>query len=163
MKQYVIDTSSLIELMRTNPIDIYVTVWEKLEKLVNEGRLVAPIYVLDEIHRMDDELKVWANRHRRMFKPLSEAQIKTVSKVLVDFPGLSNSDKEGQVADPFVIAVALEKGKKAIEDFDGQLERIVITEEKIRGDKHRIPLACQHYKIKCMGIHEMFREEGWKF
>ena len=163
MKRYVIDTSSLIELMRTNPIDIYVTVWNRMGELVDGGRLIAPRYVLEEIHRIDDTLAVWANSHKRMFKQSSTGQIRSVTEILKKFPGLSRSDREGQTADPFVIAMALEKGRNTIEDYDGEMEKVVVSEEKLRGNKQSIPFVCQSYGIHCIGIHEMFREEGWKF
>lgn len=45
---YVIDTSSLVELNKHNPIDIYPSVWNKMEELVKKGRLVAPREVLSK-------------------------------------------------------------------------------------------------------------------
>ena len=163
VKHYVIDSSSLIELMRTNPIDIYETVWKKIDELIDGGRLVSPEYVRDEIRRGDDDLKKWANRRRKMFKSPTSSQIKRVAEILTEFPGLAHSSKDTTDADPFVIALASEKERMAIEDFGTATERIVISEEKVRGNEHKIPLVCQHYKIRCIGIHEMFREEGWRF
>jgi len=57
---YIIDTSSLIELNRHNPMDIYKTPWQKMEGLIRSGRLVAPREVLDEITQFDDSLAKWA-------------------------------------------------------------------------------------------------------
>jgi hypothetical protein len=163
VKHYVIDSSSLIELMRTNPIDIYVTVWRKIDELIHGGRLVSPEYVRDEIRRGDDDLKKWADRRRKMFKSPTSSQIERVTEVLAKFPGLAHSSKDTPDADPFLIALALEKKKMAIEDFGTATERIVISEERVRGNEHRIPLVCRHYGIRCIGIYEMFREEGWRF
>ena len=163
VRHYVIDSSSLIELMRMNPIDIFVTVWEKIDELINEGRMVSHEYVLDEIRRGDDDLKKWANRHKKMFKSSTFSQIKTVTEMLTKFPGLAHSNKDTPDADPFVIAMALENQKMAIEDFGTATERIVISEEKPKGNEHKIPFVCQQYGIRCIGIYEMFRDEGWKF
>ena len=44
-----------------------------------------------------------------------------------------------------------------------EIKRIVVTEEKLRGEKVKIPLVCQKYEIEAIGIIEMFRIEGWKF
>ena len=44
-----------------------------------------------------------------------------------------------------------------------QIKRIVVTEEKLRGEKIRIPYVCRKYNIDSIDIIEMFRIEGWKF
>jgi len=40
--RYIIDTSSLIELSRSNPFDVYPVVWKKIEDLITTKRLIAP-------------------------------------------------------------------------------------------------------------------------
>ena len=42
-EKYVIDTSSLIDLNRFNPIDLYPTPWERIEKLIDNGSLFSSI------------------------------------------------------------------------------------------------------------------------
>jgi len=44
-----------------------------------------------------------------------------------------------------------------------KLKRIVVTEEKIRGNKVRIPSVCQEYNVEAIDILDMFRKEGWTF
>jgi len=149
--------------MRANPIDIFVTVWKKVDDLIGEGRLVSPDYVLDEIRRGDDDLIKWANRRKRMFKTPTPSQIKRVTEIVTAFPGIAHSDKVTPDADPFVIALASEKNESAIEDYGTATEKIVVSEEKVRGNEHRIPFVCRHYGIRCIDIYEMFREEGWRF
>ena len=39
---YIIDTSSLVELNRNTPIDVFPGVWKGLKSLAKSGRLVAP-------------------------------------------------------------------------------------------------------------------------
>lgn len=46
---YIIDSSSLMELNRYNPIDVFPTVWDKLELLISRGLLSAPKEVLNEM------------------------------------------------------------------------------------------------------------------
>ena len=53
---YIIDSSSLIELNRHNPIDVFPTVWQKIESLISKGFLIAPKEVLYEIIERDDQL-----------------------------------------------------------------------------------------------------------
>ena len=42
MDYYVIDSSSLIELNRRYPIDIFPGLWKKVEELINKGLLISP-------------------------------------------------------------------------------------------------------------------------
>ncbi len=46
---YIIDSSSLIELNKHNPMDVYVSVWNKISLLIGNDRLVAPKEVFKEI------------------------------------------------------------------------------------------------------------------
>ena len=65
-------------------------------------------------------------------------------------------------ADPWVIALA----KEMITDPQQTLtsiKRIVVTEEKLREKRVRIPYVCQKFNIDSIDIIEMFRIEGWKF
>ncbi|RLG15018.1 MAG: hypothetical protein DRN71_02335 [Candidatus Nanohalarchaeota archaeon] len=43
------------------------------------------------------------------------------------------------------------------------IKRIVVTEEKLRENKIRIPFVCIQYRIESIDIIDMFRAEGWKF
>ena len=72
---YIIDTSSLIELNKHNPMDIYHTPWKKMDGLVRSKRIFAPKEVLDEIKRFDDALANWAKKHPGMFKDPTGEQI----------------------------------------------------------------------------------------
>jgi hypothetical protein len=57
---YCIDTSSLIAAWQERyPIENFPAFWIKLEVLINEERLVAPIDVLLETKKRSDELHVW--------------------------------------------------------------------------------------------------------
>ncbi len=38
-----------------------------------------------------------------------------------------------------------------------------VTEEKIRGDKIKIPFVCKKFNIESIDVIDMFRAEGWKF
>ena len=51
---YIIDSCSLMELNRHNPLDVFPSVWEKIEDLINKDLLVAPKEVLNEVNEGDD-------------------------------------------------------------------------------------------------------------
>jgi len=65
---YVIDSSSLIELNRRYPIDVFPTLWKNMDKLIEKGFLISHKEVLKEISVMDDSLKKWAKKQKKFFK-----------------------------------------------------------------------------------------------
>ena len=159
---YVIDSSSLIELNRMNPMDIYESVWKNLEVLLENGFLISPEEVMKEVSKKDDELRDWAKQHKKMFIQLDEFQIQKVIEIQSKYPSFVDPDKENPVADPFVIALALEKDLQQT-IIPIKKKRIVVSEEKLRGNKIKIPYVCQQYDIECIDVFELFRREGWKF
>ena len=158
---YVIDTSSLVKLNRDNPIDVFPTIWKKLKDLVDKDRLVAPREVLNEIIQNDDQLSKWAKNQKKMFKDPTTRQIELVKEILSKYPSLINTDGKYS-ADPWVIALAIELATNPQKTII-TIKRIVVSEEKLRGNKVKIPLICNEYKIENMDIITMFRTEGWKF
>lgn len=158
---YIIDTSSLIELNKHNPMDVYPGVWQKMEGLVNSERLFAPKEVFDEINRFDDTLAEWSKKHSEMIKEPTTEQIEIVKEILKKYPSLIKKGKR-YAADPWVIALAIEMIRDPQKTLV-KIKRIVVTEEKIRGDKIKIPYVCKEYTVETIDILDMFRMEGWKF
>lgn len=161
---YVTDSSSFIELNRRYPIDVFPSLWKKVEKLIEKGFLVSHKEVLKEITIMDDSLKKWAKNQKKLFKELDEKQMAIVKEILKKYPSLAKSDNEIAAADAFVIALAVELGndsqKTLVQTVKGH---IIVTEEKLRGNKVRIPFVCKDYNLECINIIEMCRVEEWKF
>lgn len=158
---YIIDTSSLIELNKHNPMDVYPGVWEKIEQLINSNRLVAPKEVFNEIKQTDDSLSAWSKTQSKMFIEPTLRQIEIVKDLLDKYPSLIKIDRRHD-ADPWIIALAIE----LITDPQQSLvtiKRIVVTEEKLRGNKIKIPFVCEKFTIESIDIIDMFRVEGWKF
>jgi len=84
--------------------------------------------------------------------------------LLAKYPKWLNEDSMVPIADPFVIALAIEMEtdtqKTLIETIK---KRIVVSEERISGKKTKVPYVCQAYGIECIFLIEMFRKEGWVF
>ena len=158
---YIMDSSSLIELNRHNPIDVFPSVWKNMESLIGNGVLVAPSEVLKEITERDDQLAKWANEQNGFFRDPTEKQIEIVKDILKSYPSMVREDRKYD-ADPWVIALAIEMATNTQQTLI-QIKRIVVTEEKLRGEKIRIPFVCQKYRVDSIDIIEMFRIEGWKF
>lgn len=156
---YCIDTSSLVDLWRWRPMKRHKEVWERVEKLIEDSRLVAPKMVLDELHRQDDELATWARgRKRGLFRRTSQDLVKLARKICNEFHGLVDPDQPFNSADPFVVALAVLESKAVY----GQ-KVFVVTEERYAPDSPRIPRVCEAYGLKYLTIHQMFLFEGWNF
>lgn len=150
---YVIDTNALIDLWRRRyPRDVFPTLWQKIERLIKSGEIVAPQEVLNELQRQHDELHVWAKK-QKCFKDLDRDQIECVRRILKTFPALIDEKKTVPDADPFVIALAMEKGWK------------VVSSENPAGasTRKRIPDVCAHYRVPCLALLEFFRDQHWNF
>ncbi|MBL7160777.1 MAG: DUF4411 family protein [Candidatus Aenigmarchaeota archaeon] len=157
---YIMDTSSLVKLNRENPIDVFPTVWKKLNDLVNNDRLIAPKEVSNEIQQNDDQLCKWVNKNKKMFKDITKRQIEIVKEILKKYPAIIKTDRKYD-ADPWVIALAIETSTDPQKTLFN-IKRVVVSEEKLIGNKIKIPFICNDYDIESINVIDMFREEGWK-
>lgn len=158
---YIIDTSSLVKLNRDNPLDVFPSIWDKLKGLIDDDKLIAPKEVFNEINQNDDQLSKWTKTQKKMFKEPTPRQIELVKEILDKYPSLIKTERRYD-ADAWVIALAIELATNPQKTIVS-IKRIVVSEEKLRGDKIRIPLVCDKYEIENMDIITMFRTEGWKF
>ncbi len=109
---YCIDTSALIDLHKLYPSDVFVSLWEKLDELVKQGRLITPHEVFKEITRKDDELLRWLKERKSMVTHLDQEQLDMVKGILQRFPQLVDPNRPLPEADPFIIALAVVEGLK---------------------------------------------------
>lgn len=158
---YIIDTSSLVKLNRNNPIDVFPSIWEKLKFLADNNRLIAPREVFNEIKQNDDMLSNWAKKQKKMFKEPTKRQIELVKEILREFPALIDTERKFD-ADPWVIALTIELSSNSQQTLV-MIKRIVVTEEKLRENRVRIPFVCNKKSIEAIDVVELFRTEGWKF
>jgi hypothetical protein len=160
---YVVDTSSLIEMKTKYPFDVFPSIWQRTERLIERGLLVAPDEVLKELLPKDDALAKWAKKNKKMFRQLDAFQIEKVREIVNEFPSIANSDSEAAAADPFVIALAIELQEDPQQTLGTAVKKnIVVTEEKLRGNRVRIPFICKKYGVDCINAIDLFRKEGWK-
>jgi len=153
---YCIDTSSLVNLRLWRPRKRYREVWERLDELIGQGRLIAPKEVLEELHDRDDALLRWARKRKPMFRAISRELATRVQDIVNRFPGLVDPDQPTRNADPYVVALAIQQSKLVY-----QPTVCVVTEEKYAPGKIRIPHVCEAYGLKYLTIHQMFLFEGW--
>lgn len=162
MDVYCIDTSSLIEMKDRYPRDVFIDLLPKMEKLINDGRLIAPVEVKKEIEQGDDELKKWVKGKKGLFVKPDARQFKKMKEILEKYPFLAKSKDVSAInADPWLISLTIVKNEEMRE---GLFRRkcVVVTEES-KTNPQRIPSVCRGYNIESINLLEFFRRVGWKF
>jgi len=151
--RYSLDTSVLLNAWwRTYPPDLFPTLWDNMDRLVDNGILIASEEVLEELKKQDDEVLAWANQRARMFVPIDDQVQQVVSTILQSYPRLIDNRSNRSGADPFIIGLAVVEGCT------------VITEERATGNRLRpkIPDVCSGMGVRCIGLVELIREQDWR-
>ncbi len=148
---YCIDTSALIAAWSERyPIRTFPRVWERIDDLITAGRLVAPEEVRLEVKKKGDGLFSWINARRMMFVDLEPSIQQRAREILRDYPWLLKNTPDKSPADPFVIALALER------------KLVVVTEEAPgSAKKPKIPFVCEASSIECTNVLGLLAKEGW--
>lgn len=152
MQSYCIDTSALIAAWQERyPIDNFPGLWDRVDQLIDAGRLLAPMEVLHETGKKSDELHDWLKSRDAMFVELDEEIQVAVATILGRFPRLVGEKKLRTSADPFVIAMAQVRGLQ------------IVTEEKPTGNLNRpnIPDVCSQLDMTTADVLGLIRLEGW--
>ena len=152
---YSVDTSALIDgLERFYPSATFNGLWDAVDQLISDGRLYASEEVWEEIKKRDEVVKAWADPRRDEFiVPTTASLAKGVQNILDKFPRLAMSGGRRDRADPWVIAVAIERGG------------IVVTGEVGNGSpsKPKIPYVCEQLGVRCIRFTDLIAEESWRF
>src|SRR3989304_6382413 len=132
---YCIDTSSLINLKPFRR-DVFPTIWSKLESMIKNGELIAPMEVYGEIEIGKDKIYDWCKNNKEMFKDIDECQIQKLQEVKkrYDKNYWENEINKPKWADPWVIALSICE------------EGIIVADEK--KTPNRIPFIANALGIK---------------
>jgi len=139
--------------LRFYPPDVFPTLWSKLDEAIAAGTIVSSEEVYVEVEKKADDLHDWIKDRKQMLVPLTEPIQRRASQLLTEYPRLVDTLRGRSMADPFVIATAMELGA------------IVVTGEVRTGkmDKPRIPDVCGVKAISCISFLEMIRQLGLTF
>lgn len=161
-KIYCFDTSAFVTLSRTNEniIELPKTLWEHLEAMMESGEIISHRIVFDEISsnaKNPDFITKWVTDKKDCFLIRTDAQIAEIPKIVKKFPGLIDHTYEREQADPWLIALAIEKSK------DNNLFEIcvsvVVSQENPNSSK-KIPAVCKAFNIKHLSLRNFFDEIG---
>jgi len=104
---YIIDSCSLIDLNRHNPIDLFPSLWKKIEELIKSNMMVSHIEVFNEITQQDDKLTEWIKKYKSIFRNVTQRQAEIVWEILKKYPSFVKIDNQYD-ADSWLIALAKE-------------------------------------------------------
>jgi Domain of unknown function (DUF4411) len=151
---YCVDTSGWLDgWERHYPPDVFPTLWNKLDELIDKGEIISSEEVYVELQKKADELHDWVKDRKRMLVPLTEDIQRRAAGLLVEYPRLVDTLRGRSKADPFVIATAMEH------------DAAVVTGEILTGkmDKPRIPDICNVKGVRCITFLQLIRELGLRF
>lgn len=153
---YSFDTSALIDgIERYYPIANFPALWERMDELINAGRLLVSEEAWNEAMSADAPLKEWCTEdglnREACVAPTDGAIAAVAGAIASQFPKwITQGKKNG--ADPFVIAVAEVK------------DCTVISGETNGGrGKPKIPYVCKERNVEHGRITDVVIREGWVF
>jgi hypothetical protein len=151
---YCIDSSAVLDwLERYYPEEAFPALIERMDSLINAGRLLMSEEVLEELVTKDEAAKRWCEpRQAAMVVETDAAVALAVREVLREYPRLVGALKNRSRADPFVIAVA-------------QLKSAVVVTGETGGtaDRPKIPFVCEQLAVGCIGFLDLIKAERWRF
>ena len=156
MSVYIIDTSSLIDLVHRYPRVVFPGLWTNVETLVAMDRMVAPWAVYVEIEQKQDDLLAWALNNTNMFKKKTYDVANFALKLANEHQKMKRRNMITERADPFVIALAWHMHKETPDK-----KPIIVTEECTKTGK--IPVIARSYGLVHVGLVEMMIAEQWSF
>lgn len=159
---YCFDTSAFVMLSRTseNIIQLPKEVWEHLENMMGSGLIISHEIVFNEINsgtKNPDFITKWIANKKTSFLKKTNAQVIEVSKIVKQFPGLIDPKQEHEQADPWIIALAIEKCSET--SLFEKYECAVVSLESSKSST-KIPAVCKSFGIKHLSLKEFFEETG---
>lgn len=153
---YSLDTSGLLDgLERYYPPAVFPALWDRVDGLVDAGRLIASEEVWEELQKRDAVGADWMKSRRdRILVPTDTEVAVRVREILQhpDHRRLVMNGKGRNTADPFVIAVAELRGAT-----------VVTGEASGSRQRPRIPDICAGRDVPCMSFLGIIQREGWTF
>lgn len=151
---YCWDTGAIINFVKNYPPHIFPSLCRRVDEMISQQRIFSPKEVFKELGAIDDGVFAWVKARKGMVVDIEAAEIALL-------PQLVNSntkwvrDAEKEVADPFIIAMALARGMT------------VVTSEKhapyTAGVDNRIPAVCKQHGVLCTNPFGFMEQEGLVF
>lgn len=153
---YSLDTSGLLDgLERYYPPETFPALWERMDGLIGDGRLIASEEVWEELQKRDEIGARWMQARKDEMLVPTDANVVAVVRDILQHPDhrrLVMNGKGRNNADPFVIAVAELHGAVVVTGEDGGSRQ-----------RPRIPSVCNDRAVDCIPFLGIVQREGWTF
>ncbi|HDR9201625.1 DUF4411 family protein [Burkholderia vietnamiensis] len=163
---YVFDTSSIRSLQHFYP-RVFRSIWDGIEKLVSQRRLISTREVLNEIERqaVSADVSAWVKGNRSVFTTPTVDELRFVAAILriKHFQALIGQQqrlKGTPVADPFVIACARVRRGTVVTEEGWQRAGVGLVPKPHAA---KIPNVCAHFEIPCIDLEEFMHQQDWRF
>jgi len=161
-KVYCFDTSAFLTLSRTdeNIIKLPTTLWDHLADMMKSGEIISHMLVFNEISsdsKKPDFIAKWVADKKDYFFDKTDAQIIEIPKIVSKFPNLIEYTYEREQADPWLIALAIEKSRE--NTLFEICAAVVVSQENPISSK-KIPAVCTAFGIRHLSLREFFDEIG---
>src|SRR5947208_17061116 len=112
---FCVDSSGWLDgWTRSYPPDVFRSLWDRIEELVDAGEIIASEEVYVELAKKDDDLHDWIQARKSMLVPPDEAIQERVAEILGKYPRLADTLKGRSQAHPFVIAPTVDLGSGGV-------------------------------------------------
>ena len=153
---YVIDTSVISSLHRNYYRSRFVTLWERFDAMVTEGRFTSTREAFRELEDQAGDGFEWAKNNSGLFITPDAKEGAFVAKIYSIKHFQANIEKQkllrgGKNADPFLIARAASLGAT------------VLSMEQFKDNAAKIPNICKHFDIPCVDLRGFMEKEDWVF
>lgn len=129
--------------------------WNILIELGTNGSVFIPQLVYEEVVRTEDALSKWLKASKIPIAKISEPVTLNIRRILNDYPQLVDNTKARSIADPWVVAHAVNENAT-----------VVTKEEKVtalNARKIKIPNVCDNIGIRCINDFQLIEELNIKF
>jgi len=161
-KLYCFDTSAFIGLSRTseNIIELPETLWKHLENMMMAKEIISHRLVFEEISsnsKNPDFIARWIANKQECFLLKTDSQREHIPEIVKKCPDLIDYKMEREQADPWLIALAIEKSEE--NTLFEICAAIVVSQENPNSSK-KIPAACKSFGIRHLSLRNFFDEIG---
>lgn len=161
---YFIDSSALITVNRFYPSSVFPDLWKQIDELFRMKRMVSHEMVYNEIipdSGPKDDIGRLISKHISSFYPITNKQGQLAVKILATFPRLIDPRAKKDEADPWIIALVIEKMEE-VNLFDKDSDFVLVSAESEKSDT-KIPAVCRYFKVRHLNLFQFFEDNGWEF
>jgi hypothetical protein len=155
--RYCLDTSVFINSWQEHyRIDVFPAVWEALDGLIRDGRIVSCLEVYGELEKQRDDLLKWAKARKQVFENPTRETTAQMQELMGKYPNFAAAGGSANAADPWLIAHARVTGTTVV-TFEQFQERSKATKPP------KIPNVCHEIGLPWLSPIDFFKDAGISF